>query len=492
MNLIRQIVFAVLMASQALTAQAGSLRLAYDAGFGGAESLDPYSPTRFYFTTLTMFSRLVRQERNGMPGPELAKSWDVSEDAKIWTFHLRDNVKFHSGKLLQAEDVVYSISHALDPKRGSPVRSTLKIIDRVEAIDNLTVRFFLQDGHADFPLLLIDQRCAIIAKDSAQTIETTGDGTGPFKLLKNDPEGITTLIANEHYWEGMPSVERIEIVAIPNQVAQIQAMLSGQIDYLASVNRSQLKLFQDNDDFVLQTVKTGHWPGMVMRTDQTPFDDVKIRKAMRLVIDRQNMIKLVLGENGGEPACDTPIWSGDQYYEQIQCDQDIPRAKALLQEAGYADGIDVDLYTSSVEKIFISMAEVYQSQAAKADIRINIHQVPADGYWMDTWMQESFVSTRWNQRPADQILNEAFRSGASWNETFWSNTEFDHYLDMARQEVDAKRRHELYAKVQHTLYEEGGAIIPFFMNVNRVFSTKVSNLPTEADLYVPWHKVEKH
>ena len=122
-------------------------------------------------------------------------------------------------------------------------------------------------------------------------------------------------------------------------------------------------MFEDNPDFVVQTIPTGHWPGMVMRTDKSPFDDVKVRKAMRLVIDRQAMIRLVLGEGGGSESCDVPVWSGDQYHVPMQCPRDIPRAKSLLAEAGYADGLDVDFYTSSVDKAFVSMAEVYQNQA---------------------------------------------------------------------------------------------------------------------------------
>ena len=479
----------LLLLLSASVTHAGLLRLAYDAGFGGAESLDPYSPTRFYFTTLTLFDRLVNQHHDGTIEPGLATSWDVSDDARTWTFRLRSGVRFHSGKPLVAADVVYSIEHALDPQRGSPVASTLAVIDRVEALDGQTVRFHLKSAHADLPLLLIDPRCGIIAEDSAGTLEKTGDGTGPYKLLRNDPEGITLLVANPEYWQGPPQVERIEVVAIPDQVAQIQAMLSGQIDYLPSINRRQLRLFENNPDFIVQTVRTGHWPGMVMRTDQPPFDDVRVRKAMRLVVDRPDMIRLALGDGGGQPACDTPVWPGDPYYADMGCQRDIPTAKALLKEAGYRDGIDVDLYTSSVDKLFISMAEVYQSQAIEAGIRVHIHQVPADGYWTDTWMRESFVSTRWNQRPADQILNEAFRSGASWNETYWNNPEFDHSLDRARKEIDPVKRRSMYARTQQILFDEGGAIIPFYLNINRVFSARISSLPSEKTLFVEWHRV---
>ena len=137
------------------------------------------------------------------------------------------------------------------------------------------------------------------------------------------------------------------------------------------------------------------------------------------------------------------------------------------------------------------MAAVYQNQASEAGIRVNIKQVPVDGYWSDTWMQESFVFTRWNQRPADQILNEAFRSGATWNETFWNNEKFDHQLDMARKEVDEAQRRMLYGKTQKMIYEEGGAIIPFHLNVNRVFSSKILELPSVKELFVRWQNVNK-
>ena len=106
-------------------------------------------------------------------------------------------------------------------------------------------------------------------------------------------------------------------------------------------------------------------------------------------------------------------------------------------------------------------------------------------------MEESFVSTRWNQRPADQILNEAFRSGAAWNETFWSNEEFDHDLDMARREVNREKRQALYAKTLHMIFEEGGAIIPFHLNVNRVMSAKLRKLPSEKELFIRWETVDK-
>ena len=486
-----RVFFCVALLFFSIPAQSATLRLAYDAGFGGAESLDPYSPTRFFFTTSTMYSRLVRREMDGSPGPDLAVSWDVSDDAKVWTFHLRSGVRFHSGKSLTAEDVVYSINHAVSPSRGSPVRSTLKIVDRVEVVDDLTVRIHLKSAHADLPLLLLDQRCGIIPNQSADTIEQTGDGTGPFRLVQSDPEGITILEANPDYWEGKPHIDRIEIVAIPDQVAQIQAMLSGQIDYLPSVNRRQLKLFEKNPDYLVQTVRTGHWPGMVMRTDMAPFDDARVRKAMRLVIDRQEMVNLVLGKGGGVAACDTPVWSGDPYYEPMDCPRDIPRARKLLTEAGYPEGIDVDFFTSSVDKTFISMAEVYQNQAAEAGIRVNIRQVPADGYWTDTWMQESFVSTRWNQRPADQILNEAFRSGAVWNETYWKDAGIDHDLDMARREVDPVKRRQLYAQAQRRIYEQGGAIIPFHLNINRVMSSDITDLPSEKELFIRWQNISK-
>ena len=472
-------------AAQAQDAR-GTLRLNHAMEFGGLESLDPISQYRFFDVNARLYNRLVRADSRGLPVPELATTWSPNDDATEWTFTLRDGVKFHDGKMLTAADVAYTFNRVIDPAVDTPVRAVLGIISRVEALDDLTVRFVLSAPHADFPLLLTDYRALVLAEGSAETIEQTGNGTGPFRLEMLDLEGVTRMVAFDDYWEGVPKHGAVEIYPIPDATATLQAFLAGQIDiYSATV--AEVPLF-DPAQFHVQYLVSGGWEGMVMRTDTPPFDDVRVRRALRLVADRQQMLDLALGQNGGSIACDSPVWPGDPYYQQMSCPQDIELARELLAQAGYADGITVDLYLSDLSQTWVTLAEVYQQQAAQAGITVNLNLTSSDGYWSDVWMIEPFTFTSWGQRPADQILNEGWRGGADWNETYWNRPDFDSLLDRARSALDFAGRKQLYAEAQEMLWMEGGALIPYFTNTVRAVNNAVTLPELDYDM-IPWWEV---
>ncbi len=225
-----------------------------------------------------------------------------------------------------------------------------------------------------------------------------------------------------------------------------------------------------------------------MRTDTPPFDDVRVRRALRLVANRQQMLDLALGQNGGSIACDSPVWPGDPYYQQMSCPQDIDHARELLAQAGYADGITVDLYLSDLSQTWVTLAEGYQQQAAQAGITVNLNLTSSDGYWSDVWMIEPFTFTSCGQRPADQILNDGWRGGADWNETYWNRPDFDSLLDRARSALDFAGRKQLYAEAQEMLWMEGGALIPYFTNTVRAVNNAVTLPELDYDM-IPWWEV---
>ena len=337
----------------------------------------------------------------------------------------------------------------------------------------------------------MDYRIRMIPEGSADTIGTTGIGTGPFILVTLDPEGTTVLKANPDYWEGPPGVETIEIIGIADAQARVQALLGGQIDVLGygDLSGQQLALFESNPKFKVQSVPTGDWLGIVFRTDTEPFTDARLRKALRIATDRQALVDLVLGPGGGIVTCDHPVWTGDQYRAPFDCQPQVEEAKRLLAEAGYADGIEFDLTTSNIDPRFITLAEVYQQQVAKAGIKVNIIMAPSDGYWSEVWRKESVVTTRWGQRPADQILNEDYRGGAPWNETYWNRPDFDEILDKARKELDFEKRRDLYHQLQSILYEEGGSLIPFHVNQAIATTARVSGIQAVFADAVRYHLV---
>jgi len=466
----------------------GTFRQAHELGFGAQSSLDPISKGRVFQITEKIMNRLVRPGLDGKPEADLATSWEANEDATVWTFKLREGVKFHDGSTFEAADVVYSLNRVLDPDSDSPARSAVKMITGVEALDNMTVQIKLNTPFADMPLQLMDYRLRILNEGSGETIATTGNGTGPFMVETFDAEGTTVLVANPNYWEGVPGVARMEVIGIADGQARLQALLGGQIDMERGITAQQQVMLTSSDRFNVQVIPTGNWRGLVFRNDVEPFSDVRVRKAVRMAADREELVKLVLGGQG-VVACDAPVEPNDQYRADMSCPQDIEGAKALLAAAGYPNGIDIDVHVSTLEPTWPTLAVAYQEQAAAAGIRVNVVQTPTDGYWSEVWMKKDVAATRWNERPADQALHEIYLSTAKWNESYFKDEAFDAMLADARRELDFDKRKAIYQAAQQHLWENSGTLIPYTVTRLVGVSSRVKNLDQVKNDAVRWHKI---
>jgi peptide/nickel transport system substrate-binding protein len=240
----------------------------------------------------------------------------------------------------------------------------------------------------------------------------------------------------------------------------------------------------------VQSYPSGGWFGIVFRTDTAPFDNAAVRRALRIAVDRKAMMTLMVGETGGTVGCDTPVRIDDPFRAKLDCPQDIAGAKALLTQAGYPGGIDIELVTSDLEAGMVRFAEVYQSQVAPAGIRVTLKLAPADGYWDDVWMTAPASVTSWGERPADQILNEAWRTGSSWNESYYANAEYDQTLDQARASLDQTAARALYVKAQEILFQDGGTFIPYQEDGRQVLSARVRGIGPVGEDQVRWHLVD--
>ncbi|MEZ4678341.1 MAG: ABC transporter substrate-binding protein [Caldilineaceae bacterium] len=454
------------------------------------ESLDPAGPVSFDYASYLLYNRLIRLNEDGVPVPELATAWEANEDATAWTFSLRDDVTFHDGTPMTSADVAYTFDHIFDPATESPAASLLSLIASTKAPDPQTVVFQLSEGHADFPLLLVSRFAAIVPADSAATIGESGIGTGPFKLESLVADGTSVFVANDAYWKGAPGLAGIELVAMADSDSRVLGAQSGQFDLVIDLSATQADLFAGDDTFTVLEFPTGKFGTLVMRTDTPPFDDVRVRQAMKMVADRQVLIDLVLS-GAGTISCDTPVSPRDVYRWEGECPQNIEGAKALLAEAGYPDGLDVTLYTSDVQATLIPLAEVYQQQAAAAGINVTLEVLSADSYWSAAWMVEPFLTSYWLERPADNILNTLWRSTAPWNEAYFQNTNFDQLLNDARSTLDFETRRTLYQEAQQLGAMEGGHLIPFHVNQFTVVSNNVTGVQARADQHMEWHLVSK-
>ncbi|MCR9127159.1 MAG: ABC transporter substrate-binding protein [Rhodobacteraceae bacterium] len=480
---------AMIMLAGMVTAEpSGTFRQAHELGFGAQSSLDPISKGRVFQITEKIMNRLVRPGLDGKPSADLSVGWEANADATVWTFKLRDGVTFHDGGTFEAADVVYSLNRVLDPDSDSPARSAVKMITDVTAVDDMTVRITLDTPFADMPLQLMDYRLRMLNEGSGDTIATTGNGTGPFRVETFDAEGTTVLVANPDYWEGAPGVARMEVIGIADGQARLQALLGGLIDMARGITAQQQVMLSGSNRSDVQVIPTGNWCGLVFRTDVASFDDVRVRRAVRLAADREELVKLVLGGQG-TVACDAPVEPNDPYRADLSCPQDIETARALLAEAGYPDGIEIDVHVATLEPTWPTLAVAYQEQAAAAGIRANVVQAPTDGYWSEVWMKKDVVATRWNERPADQALHEIYLSTAKWNESYYMVVGFDETLAAARRELDFEARKAIYVDVQKRLWETGGTLIPYTVTRLVGVSSRVSNLDAVKNDAVRWHLI---
>jgi peptide/nickel transport system substrate-binding protein len=188
-------------------------------------------------------------------------------------------------------------------------------------------------------------------------------------------------------------------------------------------------------------------------------------------------------------SCDTPVAPSDQYRMEKNCPPQPATAKKLLKEAGYPDGIDMTIHVSTKEPTWPTIAEVLQQQFAKANIRADIQMTPSKSYWNETWMKKAVAMTRWNERPADSILHEAYHSEAKWNESFYKSASFDKNLAEARGELNFNKRKKAYINAQKTLWEESGTMIPYHVSRLVVTSSKVKNLDEVEYFSIRWHTV---
>ncbi len=485
--------FAGLLAVAALAASSlvsgapsGTFRQAHEVGFGAASDMDPISRGRVFTVTEKIMSRLVRPGLDGKPAPDLALSWSSNANATEWTFKLREGVKFHSGKPFTSADAAYSLRRVQDPKLDSPARSSISMVKSIETPDAKTLKLILAAPYDDMPLVLTDYRLMVIPEGAGETIKATG--TGPFKLEKFDAQGTTVLVANKDYYDGAPGVARMEIIGIPDGQARFQALMGKQIDMLQGISRQQRQLLERSSGFTVQEIPTGNWRGIVFRTDMKPWDDPRVRRAVRLAVDRKAMMELAAG-GAGVVGCDTPVGPKDQYRSTKTCAQDIAKAKALLAEAGYPNGIDLELPVATLQAEWPAMAEAFQQQVAPAGFRVKIAQVPTDGYFNEIWMKRPVSMTRWNDRPADAILNEAYRGGAKWNEAFFKDAKFDTLLDAARSELNFDKRRAKYLEAQDYLWENGGTLVGFHALIQVGHTARVKNLDAVENFGIRWHKI---
>ena len=468
----------------------GVLRERHNTAYAGVANMDPADPARWWPPIMIVYDKPLGIDYDGVPRPIIMTEWTVDETAKRWTFGIRDDVTFSDGSPLTSRDVAYTFEHYTDPNVGGQLMSILSVIDRdnIEVPDDATLILNLNKPHVDIPVLFRHYSMRVIPDESGSTIKDNPIGSGPFLVEYLSYDGVSRFPARDDYWLGTPGVEMIEIIGIGDQQAVVNAVLAGQLEMARGLSIAQAQLFEGNDDFWLQENSAGSLQAMVMIVTEPPFDDVRVREALKRVVDPEEMIAVVM-QGHAVPACNNMVYPIDQYYLSQDCPQDIEGARQLLAEAGYPDGLTVELGVSDLAEVWTPIATIYKEQAILAGITIDIKQYPSDGYWTYPWMVEPFVHSNWGYTDADSMMGQAFRCGAAWNETFWCNDVFEATMDAAQAERDFDTRKALYQEAQQLTVDDGGEVVVFVSNGIRVVTNRMQGLdPRVLWSEYPWHE----
>jgi peptide/nickel transport system substrate-binding protein len=424
-----------------------------------------------------MFNGLVRFPPGSIDPaklePDLAESWDTSPDGLTWTFHLRHGVQFHGGfGELTADDVVFSLKKAGDAKT-SAFASELRPFQTIEAVDPYTVRLVLKDHVPSVLGILTNYSQGFIV--SKKAVEQRGDdfkrnpiGTGPFAFASVTPNQSLELVANDAYFRGAPKIKKISYRFIPSDASRDLAFQSGELDLnygradQAWVNRTKVLPHTIVD--VFEPAEEGE---LHLNTTVKPLDDIRVRQAIAYAINRPEMVRWRGADVSREAQSVIPRGYLGFTADNGLVGNDVEKAKALLKEAGYPDGVTIKMIQSQLPEM-LTAAQVFQAQLKKAGINLDMQVVEHATYHQQIRQDLSPIVYYSAARfpVADVYLTQFFHS-RSIVKTPTAVTNFSHCnvadaeIDGARATTDKAKQLELWAEAQKKIVAQVCAV-PMF------------------------------
>jgi peptide/nickel transport system substrate-binding protein len=405
----------------------------------------------------------------------LAESIEPEKSPKQWTIRLKQGVTFHNGKPVTADDVIFSLRRILDPKDPKVGAASIGYIDekKLKKLDERTVRVTLDFANAAFPDDIGQYFNAIVPTDYDPKNPV---GTGPFKFVSFTPGQQSEFEKYADYHEdGKPYVDKLVIIGFPDDTARVNALLGGQVEAIDNLPAAQLQSVKSNPNLRVISSKTGAWQPFTMRVDQAPFDDVRVRQAFRLMVDREQMVQQVLSGEG-RIANDLYAPYDPAYASDLpQREQDLEQAKSLLKQAGQSD-LRVELVTGDIFRGVVEAAQVFAEQAKGAGVQVKVRKVDTGTFYGDNYLSWPFAQDFWATRTYLTQVAQGSLPDSPFNETHWKDEGFQKLIRQARGELDEDKRCDLLHEAQQLEYEQGGYIIPYFSNAIDAHSSKIGGI----------------
>lgn len=441
--------------------------------------------------------------------PMLAERWEASDDLKTWTFHLRRGVMWHNGDEFSADDVIFNFERWMNAETGSSniglstfaamveekdgVKSMIPgTIDRV---DDHTVRLNLTKPVLSVAEDLYNYPTAIVHRSFKPPLSDNAIGTGPYALaeLRVGERCILKRVTEVggrpfEYWGGKVYLDEIHYYNF-DEDNQLTEFASGNLDAIYEFGIEQYELAEALDGNIIEA-RTAQTVTARMRTTEKPFDNDKLRKAVVMACDNSVYKDLVFQGRGdiGENHHVSPIHP--EYYELPEMKRDVEGAKQLLAEAGYPDGVELTIDCGNTDGPWHqTVCEIMRDQLKDAGIKLNINVIPASKYW-EIWDKTPFGITAWTHRPlGTMVLSLGYRSNVPWNESAFSDPEFDAALDDAEATLDVEERRQKMEKVERILQDAAVMVQPVWRPVFTITAKRVHGFPPHPTQYHQFNKV---
>ncbi len=466
----------------------GTLQAAWQSEW---EGLDPHTISSLAgFQVLNnVLETLTTFDDNTSLVPGLATSWESNADNTVWTFNLREGVQFHNGEVLSAEHVVASMNRLIDPETGSGNASNAGGEDAVwEAVDGLTVQVTLPESNAIFDRTLgFNKTTGILALETLESENITAPiGTGPFRIADVQGNTFARLEKHDDYWQdGLPYLDAVEIQVISDDAAREAALLGGEVDWIFTIAPQNFEALQDDPNVVVETAPQLAYDYMGVNLTREPFDDVRVRQAMAMAIDRDQICQASFF--GLCTPIQAPIGPGlpDFEFGYAPYNQDIEQARSLIEDAGLNpdEAFDMQLLPTVDFGETVRAAQVIQQQLRQIGIGSSIF-APEFSEWLElegNFMYDIYICS-WNGlKDPDQYYFLQHVTDKVFNFTGYSNAEFDRLVTEARQTSDFEERFALYEQADRILVDDAPYIYMYTKEEARAWSPSVNGYVVRPD-----------
>ena len=451
--------------------EGGSIRVGISQDL---DSLDPHKAVAAGTKEVlfNIYEGLVKPDKDGNLVEAVASSYEISEDAKVYTFTLRDGVKFHNGKDVTAEDVKYSIDRCADTSDGEPFVSAYSIIESVNILDEKTIEIRLTEPNTEF---LAYMTTAIIP-EGYEELETAPVGTGPFVFESRSPQENIVLKKNESYWGEKAHLDEVEFKIVADADMVVTNLKGGSIDMYMRLTSAQAA--ELTEGFHIEEGTMNLVQALYLNNDAEPLNNEKVRQALCYAVNPDEIMAMIADGKGVRVG--TSMYPGlKKYFDESYTnyyEQDYEKAKELLKEAGYPDGFDLEITVSSADQPHVDTAQVIAEELKNIGVNVTIKPIEWEAWLEDVYAGRNFQSTVVGVDASNlsaRAMLERFVSDAEGNFINFKDEKYDEIFKEAISTVDEEKQTELYKELEGILAEKAA----------NVYIQDLANLVAVSDKY---------